>query len=219
MKVAILSESSADEAAVRILLEGLLGRETESVATPPLRTRGWPSILDVFPIVLKHLYYSTDADALVVVADSNHASLSPPGPEGPVAIGGKCRLSPLREAAERTLRQLRPIAGRSRIRIGIGIAVLAIEAWYRCGHDPTVTEAAWLGALGSRRYPYSKNSLKQAVYGTDRPSLELETRHAIEETRRLTSNLALLEQRFPIGFGSLARDVRTWLTIEETPSV
>ena len=75
MKVAILSESGADEAAVRILVGGALGREALSVAMPPIRTRGWPSVLQVIPTIMRYLHYRTDAEALVIVADANHSPL------------------------------------------------------------------------------------------------------------------------------------------------
>ncbi len=39
MKVAVLSESPADEAAIRILLDGILGRPTQSTDIPPIQTR------------------------------------------------------------------------------------------------------------------------------------------------------------------------------------
>jgi hypothetical protein len=71
MKVVVLSESSADEAAIRVLVNGILGRETEDVPSLPLRSRGWPSVIKVLPTVIKFLYYRTDAEALVVIADSD----------------------------------------------------------------------------------------------------------------------------------------------------
>ena len=40
MKVAVLSESPADEAAIRILIDGILGRPTQPADMPPIRTRG-----------------------------------------------------------------------------------------------------------------------------------------------------------------------------------
>jgi hypothetical protein len=96
------------------------------------------------------------------------------------------------------------------LKTAVGIAVPAIEAWLLCGLDPEITEQAWLSALGSRNLPHSKNALKQRVYGTDRPSLEMEKRLMAEHARRLAANLANLEQKFPIGFGLLAKDVRSW---------
>jgi len=59
MKVAVLSESPADEAAVRILVSGILGRQTRAVALPLLRTRGESGVFAVLPVVFKHLHFHT----------------------------------------------------------------------------------------------------------------------------------------------------------------
>jgi hypothetical protein len=107
-------------------------------------------------------------------------------------------------------RQLRPVTSRLPFKIALGVAVPAVEAWYRCGVDSHVSEAAWIMGLQSGTYPYTKNGLKQSVYGTDRPPLALETKRAAEEAQRVIQHLALLERLFPAGFGALARDVRSW---------
>jgi len=75
MKVAIYGESPADEAALRILVDGLLGAPTEAIGFPWLKSRGWPSILQNLPKVLQYLHYQTDAQGLVVVVDSNRSPL------------------------------------------------------------------------------------------------------------------------------------------------
>jgi hypothetical protein len=97
------------------------------------------------------------------------------------------------------------MAGRTPLRVAIGLAVPAIEAWYRCGLDPQVTEAGWAAHAAA----YTRNTLKQAVYGMERPSLELETQRAVEAAQRLAGNLPMLEQLFP-GFRTLAEGVRGW---------
>ncbi len=100
-----------------------------------------------------------------------------------------------------------------RIRVALGTAVPAIEAWCMCGSDPHVTESAWIQALQSRRFPYTKKDLKQRIYGSPEPALELETRRLVEQTKRILAedHLALLGKQFPVGFGSLADEVRSWL--------
>jgi hypothetical protein len=80
----------------------------------------------------------------------------------------------------------------------------------RGGLDPRVSKTAWVLDLQSKSYPYTKLSLKKDVYGTERPSLALETQRATEEARRLSQHLELLQSLFPIGFGALARDIRSW---------
>ncbi len=210
MKVAILSESSADEAAIRILVGAILGRETEEVALTPLRSRGWPAVIRVLPAILPRLHYHTNAEALVVVADSDD---SPVHQSGHDIIGQRetnCRLCQLRGEVESQKARLAPVSGRGVIKTALGLAVPAIEAWYRCGLDPQVSEATWARKLTSERIAYTRNSLKRVVYGTERPSIQIETAKAVEAAGRLANNLPLIEKLFPSGFGAFANDVRSW---------
>jgi hypothetical protein len=209
MKVAILSESPADEAAIRIFVEGLLGRSTEHVEYKGLRSRGWPSVRNVFAAVFMDLWYQTDADALIVVVDSDEAAIHHPSHEEPVGPR-PCRFCELRQVERRVRDELRPVPGRGPLRIGIGIATPAIEAWYAVGVDPHVNEPTWVQALTSRQFPYTKANLKHLIYGTDRPSLQLETERATTAARRLTDSLDDVIERFPNGFGPLASEIRTW---------
>lgn len=210
MRVAILSESQADEAAVRVLVGGALGREAHSVAMPPIRTRGWPSVLQVIPTIIRHLHYRTDAEALVIVADANHSPLHQALHEEPGQADDRCRLCQLRDQVREVQNSLSLVSGRQPLRTAIGIAIPAIEAWYRCGVDPQVSEATWVQQFQADSYTHVKNHLKHDVYGTDRPSLTLETECAIREAQRLATQLHLLEEAFPGGFGTLARDIRGW---------
>ena len=83
----------------------------------------------------------------------------------------------------------------------------AIEAWYLCGRDASVSEAAWLDGQESGVRPYSRAELKWRVYGTDRPSLPHEIRCALHEVERHRRDPRRLEHDFP-GFAVLARDLR-----------
>src|SRR5215212_1976636 len=133
MKVVVLSESSADEAAIRILINGILGEETEDVPSLPLRSRGWPYVLRVLPTVIKFLHYQTDAEAIVVIADSDDSPVhrSSHDQAGNAEVG--CRLCQLRKVFKET--KLTAITGRGELKIAVGLAVPAIEAWYLCGVD------------------------------------------------------------------------------------
>lgn len=208
MKVAILSESPADEAAISILVSGALGHEIELI---PVRARpgGWSSVMKVLPKVLSELHYRFDADALVVVLDSDD---SPPHrrEHDEADADDHCRLCQLRQVVEQTLARLPALPHRNTLKVGLGLAVPAIEAWYQAGVDPGVTEAAWMRKLQGQRVGYDRKSLKRAVYGAERFSIELETQHAVAAAQRLAADLHLLEQTFPLGFGSLLRDVRAW---------
>lgn len=210
MKIAVLSESEADEAVLRVLVEGILGTRTEPVPHIPLRSRGWPAVRNLLPVVLLHLQYRTDADALVVLVDSNHSPVHQASHRTEEA-DTRCRLCELQRSASRTLQGFSPTGEGRLIRVAIGLAVPSLEAWLRCGHDTDVSEAAWQEGLNRKRDPYTRNELKNRVYGTDRPGLGLQKRRGIEEAERLTQDLATLEDRFPVGFGSFAARIRTWI--------
>lgn len=210
MKVAVLGESAADESAIEILARAILGRPTEPVAGPRLRSRGWPSVANDLPTVIKHLYYRTDAEGLIVVVDSNSSPVHELAHEEQSGANPGCRLCRLQEVASVTIAQLRPVPARMTPKTAIGLAVPAIEAWYQSGIDPHVTEANWLQSARRGAPPYSTPQLKQAVYGTDRPPLDLERQRAVEEATRLARDLEPLESAFPNGFGHLARALRVW---------
>lgn len=217
MRLAVFSESSADEAAIRILTEGLLGRKTETADLPRLRTRGWPSVCRVLPTVFMDLHYGCYADALVVIVDSDHSPIHLEEHEKPGRASEKCRLCQLRKVVTETAAKLRPVKNRAPFRVALGLAVPSLEAWFRCGYDAHVTEAAWIVALQAQRFPYDVRRLKEAVYGTHRPDLILETERMTQEATRLAQDLTGLEKWFPNGFGHLARTVRSWPTTPSEP--
>ncbi len=208
MKLALLSESPADEAAIAILVEAVLKAPFERVQ-PSLRARGWPSVLQVFPSIVRHLHFSTDADGIVVVVDSDDSVVHTAEHEAPDYHHARCRLCQLRAAFRQTVKRLPPARGRERLLRGLGVAVPAVEGWYLCGLEPDVTEEAWVHGQRTGRAPFTRRELKQRVYGTDRPSLVLETELAEKAVRRHARDLRRLENDFP-GFAALARDLRAW---------
>lgn len=208
MRVALLSESPADEAALRVLVGYVLG--PFHVVPPSLRARGWPSVEQVLPPILRYLHFQTDADGIVVVVDSDDSVVHDATHEAEGYHHSGCRLCRLRAVARRTLKNLPPSHGRTRVLRAFGLAVPAIEAWLLCGRDPEVTEAAWAEGQVRGQPPYSRVDLKIRVYGTDRPGLPLQTRRAVEEVSRHRGDIRRLENDFPHGFGALARDLRDW---------
>jgi hypothetical protein len=178
MKLAVLCESSADEAALRILVDGILGQPTQAVALDQFRTRrGWTSVRADLPTVLRQVHYHTDADGLAVVLDSDRSPPHDVAHEAPNKSDPHCRLCSLKAITVRTQSQLRPVANRSPVKVAIGMAVPTVEAWFRCGVDPQVTEAAWKVALASvlvRRPPAEASRLR---YG--RPAAS--ARHAADD--------------------------------------
>jgi len=212
MKVAIFSESPENEAAIRILVDALLGQPTEvaHLHLSKLVTRGWPGVRGSLSDVLTKLHNRREADALVVVVDTDDSPVHQVEHEQPGSLDLECRLCYLRDVIRRTQAHLKPRAGMGPIKTAVGVAVTAIEAWYLCGIDPHATEAAWIQGLRSKRPPYSRDDLKKAVYGSARPSRLIEAQRATEAANRLAQDLSSLESNFPIGFGALADAVRSW---------
>ena len=208
MKVALLSESPADEAVLRVLVESVLGGRPQFVA-PGLRARGWPNVAQVLPAVIRHLHFNTDTDALVVSCDSDDSVVHTAPHNASGYFHPHCRMCQLRGIFRRTAKRLPRAHGRDRVLRGVGVAVPALEAWLLCGRDASVTEAEWVAGQERGQTPYSRAELKWRVYGTDRPSLPHEIRCAHQELERIRRDPRRLEYDFP-SFAALAEDVRGW---------
>src|SRR5258706_9767911 len=118
MKVAILSESPADEASLRILVDAVLRKTTKPPETASLRVAGWSGLPGVIPKVLMHLHYHTDVQGLVIVADSDD---SPPHDEShQKQPSTDCRYCRIQEAIAETQRKLKPIQGRAGLNVAVG---------------------------------------------------------------------------------------------------
>ena len=209
LKIAILSESPADEAALRVLATYVLG-ESFTLVQSTLRARGWPSVEQVLPPIIRHLHFNTDADGLIVVCDSDDSPVHTPDHDAPGYFHPFCRICRLRAAFRRTVKNLPPAHGRARVLRAVGVCVPAIEAWLLCGRDTSITEQAWLDGQASGQAPYTRRELKWKVYGTERPSLDHEMKRAVQEVSRHHGDVRRLENDFPNGFGALARDLRGW---------
>jgi hypothetical protein len=209
MKVALLSESPADEAALRVLVEAALA-EPVALVHPGLRARGWPNVAQVLPAILRHLHFNTDADGLVVVVDADDTVVHTVEHEAPDYFHPQCRLCQLRGIFRKTQKRFPRHYGRDRVLRAVGLAVPAIEAWYLCGFDPQVSELAWLDGQARGIPPYTRRELKWRVYGTDRPSLGFEIQQALISVRRHHGDLRRLEADFPGGFGGMVHELRTW---------
>jgi hypothetical protein len=210
MKNAWLAESPADEEVLKTLTEAILKQETQRITYQGLRSRGWHPVMQVLPAVIKELHYHTEAAGLLVIVDSN-GSL-PHVPEHDSASKPECRLCRLRRIAKETLGNVRPRANLPPLKVALGLAVPAIEAWLLCGTDARVSEAAWSNGLkeSPQRMPYSKEDLKRSLYGTSHPSQAVKATAMSAAGKELAEKLSLLEAQFPHGFGALVRDFRNW---------
>jgi hypothetical protein len=209
MKIAIVSESPADEAAIKILVDAIVGSDSQLF---PIRTRpnGWTRILPLLPNIIKYLHYGYEVDGLVVVMDSDESPIHDSSHEETNVGNLGCRLCGLRETVRSELSRLPPLLNRTDLKTALGLAVPAIEAWYRAGLDTHVNEVAWNRKLLGEDVSYDKRSLKKDAYGSDQPNLGTKTDAAVAAAERLAGNLELLQQLFPNGFGSLLRDLRGW---------
>ncbi len=209
MRVAILCESEGDEVGLRLLVEAVLGSSTVPGTWAP-RARGWPSVANVLPVVLRDLHYRDGCDALVVVADTNGSRVLSRVNQQPEPEESGTRLSKLEGTIRQVQSSLRPRPGKGPIQTAIGVAVPAIEAWYLAGIDPHVSEASWMSGMESGRAPYTRNELKDRAYGTDRPSILLEKERGARWGAERSREIDKLEQLFPTGFGVMAASIRSW---------
>jgi hypothetical protein len=210
VKVAFLSESPSDEAALHVLVEGVLGEKVQAIR-PSLRARGWPNVIQVLPGVISHLQLRSDADALVVVVDSDDTQLHQVDHLVAAERTSSCRLCQLLDVADKTLKRVVRKSARAPIHLAMGLAVPALEAWYLSGKDSEVSEHNWQRIQEGKDHYYDRKELKRRVYQTIRPTLSQQTGRAIEETTRLKKGqMRVLEENFPLGFGNLARMIRAW---------
>ncbi len=207
MKISLLSESPADEIALRVLVGGVLGGAPVFVQ-PGLRARGWPNVAQLLPAVIRHLHFNTGAHVLVVVVDADDSAIHTAEHDRPDYFHPRCRMCQLRAIFRQTEKNLPAAHGRSHLLRGVGIAVPAIEAWYLCGADASVTEFAWLDGQSLGVVPYTRADLKMRTYGTDRPNLPHEIKCALQAVARHRHDTRRLENDFP-NFAALARDLRT----------
>jgi hypothetical protein len=209
MRIGYYCESPADQAAMAIFTEGILGESPEPINIG-LEAHSVPGFFRALDGVFRGLHYNSDAEGLVIVVDCDESELHDPAHDKPGGSEDECRLCQVRKIIAKAQSQLKPRHGRSRIKVAIGLAVPAIEAWYLVGRNHQVGEAAWLAGLNSGLRPFTRQRLKTMVYGTDRPSLELETKCAVAEARRIIGDLQAIETALPAGFGLLAQEIRSW---------
>ncbi|WP_145260980.1 hypothetical protein [Planctomycetes bacterium Pan216] len=117
----------------------------------------------------------------------------------------------MRQIVASARKKLNPGRIGGELKVAFGIAIPCLEAWLLCGKDHGVSERAWIEAKrNNRSAPYPGQQLKQFVYGTDRPAGDVQRDRGVEEATRVASILDRLENDFPIGFGSLAKEIRSW---------
>jgi len=213
VKIAIFSESPTDEAALKILIEGVLGEEIEEIPYPNhLRSRGSGVPRDV-PFVLRAVYYNTEAEFLVIVRDSDDSPIhkkehfEPKNKEAE-----RCRLCDLTRKVKTALENLTPMAGKENFKVAVGVAIPAIESWLLCGKKPSANEATWINNQKEKGFSTynDRQNLKVELYGAAVTSKAIMIERGTKAAKRLADNIQQLEQLFPEGFGSLSNEIRGW---------
>src|SRR5439155_21545317 len=134
MKIGFYCESPADHAAMAVFVEGLLGERPEPI-NMDLEARGVTNVLRALDGVFRGIHYNSDAEGLVIVVDSDDTDLHYDAHDTPGGGGDRCRLCQARQIIARASNQLKPRTGRPELKVAIGLAVPAIEAWYLVGKD------------------------------------------------------------------------------------
>src|SRR2546423_9484202 len=120
MRLAVLSESSADEAAIRIIVRGILDREIQDISVESsLRAGGWPGIRSLLPVIIPRLHYNSDAEALALIVDSDTSTIHQPSHNDLTQVGS-CRSCDLHHVARRLLLKLNPLPHKEMLKIAIG---------------------------------------------------------------------------------------------------
>ncbi len=141
MKIVFFGESPADQAAIAIFTQGILGQPPE-IVDMDLEGHGVTGVLDALDGVFRGVYYTTDAEGFVVVVDCDDTELHETEHDKPGRGGEDCRLCKAAKIIAKARKQLTARKGRPGLKAAIGLAVPAIEAWYLVGRERQVGEAA-----------------------------------------------------------------------------
>jgi hypothetical protein len=216
MKIAVFGESTADESALYILVEALLETQVEQIPVTLLTREDWTYIFKNIAVVIRSLHYTSDTDGLIVVVDSDSTPIHTEEHEKPEGSNLRCRVCQLEKRILEVQKSLKPIPNRNPLKVAIGLAVPAIEAWYLCGNDAQSTEAILTKRKDTGTFSLRKE-LKRKVYNPNiphlsfqMPPLTFQTECAIKEAKRLANDIAQLKTFFPNGFGKLVRDISNW---------
>jgi hypothetical protein len=210
MKVAIISESPADEAIYRVLVDAAIGIATTPPSGAALRVRSSygvePTLRSLKGLVLG-LCYNSDAEGLVVILDSNGTRIHDRVGE---CEPHECRYCRAQMAASEAITQ-----SQRQLKVAIGLAVPAIEAWWLSATDGAVTESAWRMHLdrvraGQHRPPYTRQTLKESLYGRKDPTAAIQLANGLPIARQAVADVVTLRHKFPNGLGPLLDELARW---------
>ncbi len=134
MKIGYYCESPADQAAMAVFTEGILGEPPEPI-NMDLEAHSVPAFFSALDGVFRGVHYNSDAEGLVLVVDSNATELHDSAHDKAGADPGSCRLCKIRKSILRAQNQLKPRTDWPKLKVAIGLPVPAIEAWYLAGKE------------------------------------------------------------------------------------
>lgn len=209
MRIGILSESKVDEAAYKILVESILGQPVELYKD--YRNRGgWSQAKNLVRPVMQDLHYAC-ADGFVFIGDSDSTTPHIAGHENQEDGNPNCRLCQIKKLVNKILADLPARAGQAPLKVAVGMATPAIEAWLLSGIDPHCTEARFRDDhLNDRISRQTRLDLKEQKYGSLQASSDIRMKRTLENANRIAENLDGLEQKFQFGFGHLRKNLDEW---------
>src|SRR5438128_3606915 len=120
MKIGYYCESPADQAALAVFTEGILGTPPEPI-NMDLEAHSVPGFFSALDGVFRGVHYNSDAEGLLVVVDSDDTELHDPAHEAAAAGVERCRFCQARKIIVQAQRQLKVRQGRAQLRVAIGL--------------------------------------------------------------------------------------------------
>src|SRR5437868_15260804 len=96
MKIGYFCESPADQAAMAIFTEGILGQPPEPI-NMDLEAHSVPGFFRSLDGVYRGVHYNSDAEGLIVVVDSDDAVLHSEAHDAPGVTEDRCRYCQIRK--------------------------------------------------------------------------------------------------------------------------
>ncbi|MCH8260560.1 MAG: hypothetical protein IIC46_10185 [Planctomycetes bacterium] len=209
MKIGILSESEVDEAAYKILVESILGHPVDLFKDYQKRG-GWSQAKKLIRPIILDLHYS-GADGFVFVGDSDSTPPHIASHYQLDEVPEDCRLCEIRRLARSLIETLPARSGQPQLKVAVGMATPAIEAWLLSGIDAHCTETRFRDDHSNGRLTrQTRLDLKIKKYGSLHASSDIKMRHTLENANRIAEDLDGLQQRFQFGFGHLRNDLAQW---------
>src|SRR6266852_3197067 len=107
MKIGYYCEQQADQAAMAVFTEGILGEPPEPINIP-LEARSVPAFFSALDGVFRGVHYNSDAEGLIIVVDCDKTALHDLAHDATGGGDEDCRLCQARKIITKARKQLRP---------------------------------------------------------------------------------------------------------------